>query len=193
MKINVANFCSLSRASDFQDWLKSVALDLHTELIEHLKLGKSCGSNKNKMHMIYDKLKQVNLHEALVTFLKRTHPNMLMPEAPGAIAISAETAIAPIEVTAEIANVHGVFPSYKPGLLMLPQHGIFMAHDYESVMNKIVNFLRNKISTDYIVLKSNLYWHGYVEYFDRKFILEVDKIKRENRPIAKYKLKNGIK
>lgn len=188
MRIDVNSFCSLSRATDFQDWLKSVAAPLHTELIEHLKLGKSCGSNKNKMRVIYDKIKLGGLDNKLKDFLKSTHPNMLIAEQP---TVAAETN--KIEVTAEEANVHKVFPIYKPGLLMLPQQGIFIDNEYEPVMNQVMNFLKNKISTDYIVLKSNLYWHGYVEYFDRKFVDEIEKVKKENRPIAIYKAKHGIK
>lgn len=188
MRIDVNSFCTLSRATDFQDWLKSSALVLHTELIDHLKLGKSCGSNKNKMRVIYDKIKSAGLDKVLIDFLKRTHPNMLIAEQP-----SVKDEKNKIEVSADEANIHKIFPIYKPGLLMLPQQGIFVENDYESVMNQVVNFLKNKISTDYIVLKSNLYWHGYVEYFDRKFISEIDKVKREERPIAKYKLKHGIK
>ena len=194
MTVNVNSFCALSRTNDFQLWLKGAAADLHTDLIEHLKLGKSCGSNKNKMLIIYDKLKANNLESALIDFLKSSHPSILVEatvENKTKIADSVE--IAKIDLTSEEVNVHKVFPIYKPGVLMLPQQGIFVEKSYVAAMNKVIAFLRDKISTDYIVLKSNLYWHGYVEYFDKKFAAEADKVKRDTRPIALYRLKYGIK
>ena len=190
MIVDVTNFCSLSRAADFQEWLKSVSPSCHTDLIEHLKLGKSCGSNKNKMRIIYDELKKLNLNDALIAFLKSTHPNMVIAEESDTI--KPEPAPPP-KLTAEEANVHKVFPFYKPGLLLLPQQGILVGDTYESVLNQVVGFLRNKISTDYIILKSSLYWHGYVEYFDKRFMGDVAKVDRSKRPIAQYKAKYGIK
>lgn len=190
MIVDITNFCSLSRAADFQEWLKAVSPNSYHDLMEHLKLGKSCGSNKNKMRIIYDELKKASLNDALIAFLKMTHPNMLIADKDD---VAKPDGIPPPKVSSEDANIHKVFPIYKPGLLMLPQQAIFIGATYETVINQIVGFLRNKISTDYIILKSNLYWHGYAEYFDRKFIGEAEKVDRSKRPIAQYKLKYGIK
>ncbi len=203
MKIDVTRFCGLSRRDDFQEWLKSISIEYHDELINFLKLGKSCGDNKVKMEEIYGKLSKAGKSGLLIQFLKERYPHMLIfdnenvnrapvkPSNQGKENTVVKEVKPEIIVTLEELNYHKVFQIYKPGLMLLPHQMIFVDFNKNNLENKIINFTRTKIETDYIILKGPKFFHGYIEYFEKKFAGEASSVKPQNRPIFIYKRKNN--
>jgi hypothetical protein len=190
MIIDATLYCGLSRRADFQEWLKSVSIECHEELISWLKLGKSCSKNKIKMTDIYEKLKIKGLDDELIKFLQSRYPHMLI-HTNSKIDIVAKPKQQNIQITIDDANHHKIFKVYKPGLLMIPQQIIFVNDDYDFIYNQTISFIRNKINTDYIILKGEQFWHSYIEYFDKRYANYVDKL-LGNRQIKLYKIKNGL-
>ena len=191
MKIDVAKFCGLSRRSDFQIFLKSLSEQYYNDLISFLNLKKGCGYNRKFMEGIYSKLKDENKESLVIEFLSNNYPMLLihddkMPE----IQKTPKTSNVKKDVD---SNIHGVFPLYRPGLLLLPQRMIFVDDSETRIYNRTINFIRRKISTDYLILKGDSMWHSYIEFFDQRFASEADGIQKEDRPIAIYRRKHNLK
>jgi hypothetical protein len=200
MKIDVTRFCGLSRREDFQQWLKSVSNAYYDELIYFLRLGKSCGDNKTKMEEIYQKLVNDKKSDSMTEFLAKNYPHMLIYDKNDAIkneAVKKEIAasapvIQKINISLEEQNFHKVFQIYKPGILLLPHQMIFIDKDKRLLENRIIEFIRMKIQTDYLILEGPNFFHGYIEYFEKRFATEATKFKNDNRPIFTYKRKNHL-
>lgn len=198
MKIDITRFCGLSRREDFQDWLKSISVDYYNELINHLKLGKSCGSNKSKMEEIYSKLEKDNKVELMVKFLSDKYPHILIYDnnsknKNSLVKIEKEPKkIEKLNLSLNELNYHKVFPKYKPGIMLLPHQMILIDYNEKALENRIIEFIRNKIQTDYLILKGPKFYHGYIEYFERRFNSDAVKYQVNNRPIFLYK-KNNLK
>lgn len=195
MKIITDQFCNLSRSKEFQNFLRSIAPDLYKKLIKHLQLGESCRSNRKKMIEIQNDLENRKLHGDLYAFLESKFPQ--------SIAISSSEA--PIEkhivrkLTATSKNdlynkmnYHEVFELYRPKVLTIPQRHIIVGPTKSYVKNKINLFVMNKLDIDYIILKGDELWHGYIEYFDMRFAPHIQNIQYNHRPIAQYRAKNNI-
>jgi hypothetical protein len=185
MKIDVTRFCGLSRRDDFQNWLRSVSSEYCDELISFLKLGKSCGDNKTKMEEIYKKLINDNKSELMIEFLHKNYPHMIIHDknSPNKININNEK----ITPTIDELNYHKVFQKYKPGFLLIPHQMIFIDNNYRLLENRVIEFIRMKIQTDYLILRGPQFFHGYIEYFEKEFASEAAKFDNHNRPIFIYK------
>ena len=199
MKIDIARYCSLSKRADFQNFIKNVNSSYYDELIHTLRKNAGCGANKKTMLSIHQKLINDGREFLLIQFLHDKYPSMVIHEASDNV--SKTTPIPKNKQIIEIKskqesidyNHHKVFAFYKPGLMLLPQQMILISEEEQEVYNMTINFIRNKISTDYIILKGDKYWHSYIEFFDKRFANDVDKVLKENRPIFLYKKKYKLK
>lgn len=196
MKIDVTRFCGLSRREDFQNWLKSISSEHYEELMSFLKLGKSCGDNKNKMEKIYEKLINENRSNLMISFLSKNYPHMLIydnKDVHKKEKIDIKKVKRPVNLSMEDLNFHKVFQRYMPGLMLIPHQMIFIDNDRHSLEGRITEFTRMKVQTDYLILQGPVFFHGYIEYFERKFATEASKFQNKNRPIFVYKRKNNLR
>jgi hypothetical protein len=204
MKIDQRKFCGLSKSKNFQSFLRENYPILFQGLIEHLQQGKGCGANKNKMIEIYKEIEKVDGIPKLVEFLQNVNPSSVVVENPISIndknPVVSSTLINPyVAFEARSSsdlfhklNIHNVFDIFKPGVFMIPQRMIVFDITREGCANKVVNFIRNKINTDYVILKGPKYWHGYIEYFEPQHNEEAKKINIDDRPISRYKKKFNL-
>ena len=196
MRILKDRFCGLSKARDFQNFLKSVAPDLYRLLINHLQLGEGCQSNKKKMIEIYESIKDRNILGKLETFLANNHPNMVIIDTNIEKPKNENTVVKiKAESTEELydkMNHHKVFDIYRPRLLTIPQRKIIIGPTKSDVKNSINRFVSGKVGVDHLILKGPELWHGYVEFFDARFLNHIEGLDHSQRPITVYKRKNDI-
>lgn len=193
--IDQSRFCGLSRANDFQLFLRKLAPDLYQELINYLQLGKGCRSNQEKMAIIFANIKKRGLIPEVEEFLSKNHPHIIKKDKPKKKikriikTIKASNA----EELYQKMNYHKVFDIYRPKIFFIPQRRIIVEAQKQEVINNITRFVRNKIDVDYIILKGPELWHGYIEFFDKRFMGLTQKLNKSQRPIAQYRKRNGIK
>jgi hypothetical protein len=193
VEIKSSSFCGLSRAKDWQNWLKNVAPDLHKDLLKVVDSGKGCRANSNKMMDIYFTLHKRGLEPQLETFLKRRFPWIIKPpEEPTRKQIrkkvnkvkAAEANRPRKHMNWETINKHNVFLSYRPDILSFPQKHIIIA-DPKFIYDQVQSFVANKLAVDYLIIDD----HAYIEYFEPKYVAVVARIPREARDIYKYRIK----
>lgn len=195
--IDKNRFCGLSRAKDFQLFLRKLAPDLYQQLINHLSLGKGCRSNQEKMASIFADIKKRGMLEDIENFLIKSHPHIVRKDKAEKKQRS-KREIKTIKANSaedlyDKMNYHKVFEFYRPKLFFIPQRRIIIGAQKRDVLNDITRFARNKIDVDYIILKGPELWHGYVEFFDKRFMGLTEKLDKSQRPIALYRKRNGIK
>lgn len=187
MNIKIGHFCGLSSATDFRSWLKTTALDLYDELINHPIKG--CKSKQEKMVVIKDKLYERGQGSELETFIKKRYPYMIVEDKLDTQPTlqkprPARTIVAEPEVSdhIEVINKHKVFKRYRPDLLTFPQKYIIIGNK-DKLPELIKEFAADKVGVDYIIIDD----HAYIEYFKRKYSDVSEKIKPESREIWVYK------
>lgn len=198
MKILESRFCGLSRAKDFQVFLKGLEPSIYQKLINHLQLNEGCKSNSAEMVKIYKEIKDGGKEPKLIEFMLDRYPHMVirgkdkseevkkvvMPE--HSYKVVKLTAATPDQLY-EKMNFHKVFEIYRPKILFIPQRKIFVGPNKRHVINSITRFSATKLDVDYIVLEGPELWHGYVEYFDPRFRDQIKTVNHNQRPIAKYR------
>lgn len=192
--IDKDRFCTLSRAKDFQLFLRKLAPDLYQNLVNHLQLGEGCRSNKKKMISIFSLLESNGKIKEVEDFISKNHPHMIKVENKKIInkkKVQVLRAKTKEELYTKM-NYHKVFDIYRPRLLFIPQRRIFVGISRESVYKDIIKFIRGKIEVDYLILKGLDLWHGYVEFFDLKYADYIEKLDKSQRPITIYRNKNNI-
>lgn len=195
MRILESRFCSLSRAKDFQAFLKNLDSELYQLLINHLQLNEGCKSNSEKMKSIYLNIKSRGKENELISFMLDRYPHMVargkkkknVREEPNKQIKVKRLAAATTDELYDKMNYHKVFDVYRPKVLFIPQRKIIVGPNKDYVVNAINKFLSGKIDTDYIVLEGPEFWHGYVEYFDIRFRNSVKSLDHSRRPIARYR------
>jgi len=185
MKISTKGFCGLSKQKDLQSFLSKVAPDLSDELIAHLQKVEGCSSNKKKMVEIYQTIMERGLENDVNEFVKKRYPHLIIKDKDDSPKQGNKPVF--VDLSPNDANYHRVFKIYKPGMLLIPQRKILVCSDKRALRNKIINFCRSQLSTDYIILEGPKYWHGYIEYLEKRYINEVDQIDKLNRPIFLYR------
>ena len=186
-EIRSDQFCALANDEHWQSWLETKAPDLYEELIKHLKISKSCRSNRELMGVIKRKLASRGFGTELIEFLRAFFPIILkiLPSEPPT---RKPKRIENKTVDLNNPNKHGVFALYKPYLLSFPHKKIIIDNDYESLRRKVRKFTKTKIYTDWIIIGDR----AYVEYFESKFRPEAEKVPLETREINIYKRKNDL-
>lgn len=200
MRILEDRFCNLSRAKDFQVFLKGLDSELYQKLINHLQLNENCSSNKSKMKVIYKELKERHKEQQLLNFMFEYYPHMVVKSSPKKndkkeeekTVIKQVVATSPDELYTKM-NYHKVFDIYRPKILFIPQRKIFIGPDKKYVLGSINQFTTNKLDVDFIILQGPDLWHGYVEYFDLRFRDHIKTINHSQRPIFKYRANNGLR
>ena len=193
IEIKSSSFCGLSRSKDWQTWLEDVAPDLYKDLLKVIDSSKGCRANSNKMMDIYFALHKRGLEPQLETFLKRRFPWIIKtPQEPTAKQLKDNVRTVKLVETQnprkrpnwDVLNKHKVFLSYRPDILSFPQKHIIIANP-QVIYDQVQAFVANKLAVDYLIIEN----HAYIEYFDTKYAVVVDRIPRESRDIYKYRAK----
>lgn len=158
-------FCALARDEGWQGWLKSVAGDLYTKLLQHLEKSTSCKSNKAVMYVVLVELDKRKLTDDLVKFLSDYYPIALKIES-NEITLNRQ-----VKIEGD-PNKHKVFKSYRPYLMSFPQKIIIVDGDRASLEHRTKAFIKNMIKADYIIIEDR----SYIEYFEPQYKDESEKI-----------------
>ena len=194
-------FCNLSRAKDFQLFLKELAVDLYQKLIDQLQLGEGCQSNKKKMIEIYDEIKQRGDEAKLINFIEMNHPHMILrtkveepkeEEKPVQLSVKKLEAASLDELYTKM-NHHKVFEVYRPKVMFVPQRKILVGPSRAHVISATNKFIRTKVDADYLVLEGPELWHAYIEYFDQRYVKLSGNVDQSKRSISIYKKRHGLK
>jgi hypothetical protein len=175
--IDQDQFCSLAASDKFRLWLKNTDPDLHAGLIEHLRKGLGCKSNKEKMKSIFDKIKRddeklVELNE----WIKDVYPSLLVYDPKK-----------PLRLRANNEDIHGVFPDYDPTLPTIPRRVIITVHD--AVRNEmdlrglIGAFCTKQAYCDYFTTGDR----AYIEYLPKELAGYVNKIPDANLMLPRFR------
>jgi len=185
-EIKTSAFCGLSRSKDWQNWLEETAPDLHASLMTTVGSAVGCRANSNKMMDIYFDLNKRGLEPQLITFLKRRFPWIIKGEKP----TQQPSIVFPTQRVQNYPkdwasyNKHGVFGVYRPDILSFPQK-LIIIDSPDRLMQRVQHFAQDKLAVDYIIIDDR----AYIEYFDSKYAMIVDKFPRDSRDIYKYRLK----
>lgn len=183
MRIKTSSFCSLSRHEAWQSWLGQAAPDLLTDLDNTIKSRKGCRANSDKMMAIYHELYKRKLGNQFEKFISEKFP-WLVENGPSRPTNKFPTVIKRTELKESNSdlNKHQVFTSYRPHLLDFPQK-LIIVDTPQNLYKRVQGFVQDKIGVDYIIIDD----HAYIEYFEPKYAGVVDRIKRENREIYRFR------
>ena len=187
MKIKINSFCSISRNPDWHDFLERVAPEILKELMVFIRANKSCRTAKTKMIEIYKKLYSMGLGGQFEDFVKRRFPYIVEGDDPKPKA--ARKAYVPTEkriVPPQRLNKHGVFKSYNPRILTFPHKLVLTNDNSEDLLAETKRFMRDKISTDYLILENV----AYIEYLLPKYKDIANQIPPDGWEIENFRRKN---
>ncbi len=194
MKIKISNFCSMSRNSDWLDFLKSIAPELYYELNDFLRAQKGCKSAKDKMVDIYRKIYAMGKGNEFESFVSIRFPYIIESNdkdgmrPPQNNRQTVARYIKPIlssKTSDESLNKHNVFKSYKPDMLTFPQKLIIVNSDPKLLIDTVRSFIADKVGVDYVIIEDR----AYIEYFLPKYKDLIYKVPYQNREIARFKVK----
>jgi len=173
MIVNPSQFCALSTSDVFLRWLYDVDKKIHIDLIEHLRGGNGCKSNRNKMVQILKDLQNKGWEDRLTTFLRRNYPSVLKSE---------------IVDDYNSLNIHGVFEYYDPTLATFPRRLIITDADtgHITLKSAVINFCAQQAYCDHIFLDDR----AYIEYLPPEFATLKDQIPAKNWQVVLYRRKN---
>ena len=77
-KINIKQYCALSKEQKWLDWLQQIAPDQHEKLTEHNKNNNTgCRENREIMTKIHKELTNRGKYEELYQFIKKEYPILI--------------------------------------------------------------------------------------------------------------------
>lgn len=189
MRVKTSMFCSLSRNAHWQEWLLKHTPDLHEDLLKTLAKG-SCHANKEKMigHLVL--IKQRGLVSEFEKLIRERFPYVEDKEGSTSTPQKKREKIIPLSQPRGIVdlNKHKIFKAYHPHILSYPAKIIIVGKSRDDVRRRVYNFIRSKISVDWIIVEDR----AYVEYFFEQHRETAAKIKAEEREIAQYRRKNNL-
>lgn len=146
------------------------------------------------MKEIRTELYSRQLGAAFESFIKTNYPMIIEQEIKPVIQKEEPTVVKqppkPVRTAAPtIVNKHNVFKNYRAGLLTFPHKKILINPNKQHLEAIIQSFIKDKVGVDYIIVDD----HAYIEYFNKVYANEVDKITKESRDIYQYRLKNNVK
>ena len=186
LELKETQFCGLSRAKKWKDWLNTIAPNLLQNLNDLHKQGKAgCRANQEIMLKIRGDLYKNGHGNAFETFITSTYPQLIK-----------KSAIAPTKknieriskfVSEEEYNKHKIFKSYRPSLLTFP-HKYIICGPNDILEKRARLFVRDKVAYDYLIIEDRC----YIEYFEKKYASEALRFPKNKREIFVYrqKLKN---
>ena len=169
MKINPKEFCYLSQSEVFLDWLYSISPPLHAGLVDHLKKGLGCGSNKQAMLNL---LKTITENSIWVSSIS----NFLRDNFPAII----------VEDDIKIINKHGVFDYYDPMLATYPRRMIIL-DESGNLKEAVLSFCAKHGYCDYVIVEDR----AYIEYLPQELLSIKNDIPSQNWQVKIYKAKNA--
>ena len=190
MKLKTSHFCGLSSATDWRNWLKSVALDLYDDLVN--APSKGCRANQEKMIGIQHTLIQRGLQAKLEAFLRKRFPYVIDEDDHATINVLKPTKVPPptkpVAGHIETMNKHKVFRNYRPDILSFP-HKYIITGNPATLKERVKDFTFDKVGVDTLIIED----HAYIEYFHKRYSDVVEKVPKENRDIWIYrqKMKQG--
>jgi len=174
MKINPNEFCYLAKSELFLVWLRSIDAKLHDGLIEHLKAGLGCTSNKAKMLEVLRALIRDNRIVVLLErFLRQNFPALIVDDA--------KTAVLPERVQ----NKHRVFTYYDPTLATFPRRLIFIG---SNLPKKVRDFCAGQFYCEHVIVEDR----AYVEYVPNDSAAIKPNIPEKNWQIRGFRKRSGI-
>jgi len=86
-------------------------------------------------------------------------------------------------------NKHGVFKSYKPGILSFPHKLILVDSNSEQLVKRVKDFLADKVKIDYLIIGDT----AYIEYLMKKYEDILHQIPQNAREIEQFRRKMAQK
>jgi hypothetical protein len=138
---------------------------------------------------IYKKLYSIGKGERFEDFIRRRFPYIIESDQKKPVASGLPKRIKPKKMQAAPKDKHGVFKQYKPGLLTFPQKLILVDADAESLLNRVKDFLKDKVQIDYLLLGDT----AYIEYVLKKYEDVVSQIPEHAKEIQQFRLRMSQK
>ena len=175
--IDQEQFCTLASSDKFRLWLKDIDPDAHVDLVEHLRKGLGCKSNKEKMKAIFDKFRHDEEKLAkLNEWVKDVYPSLIIHDPKK-----------PLRLRANNSDKHGVFPDYDPTLPTIPRRLIITIQDAAKngmdLRGLISAFCVKQVYCDHIITDDR----AYVEYLPRELSGHVNKIPDSNLMLPRFR------
>lgn len=76
-KINIKQYCALSKEQKWLDWLQQIAPDQYEKLIEHNKNNTGCRENRQIMSKIHQELINMGKYDELYKFIEKEYPILI--------------------------------------------------------------------------------------------------------------------
>jgi len=174
MKINPNEFCYLAQSESFLVWLRGADAKLHTDLVDHLKGGFGCTSNKAKMlEVLRALIRDSRAVVLLERFLRQNFPAMIIDD------------IKATPPTKQVPNKHRVFTYYDPTLATFPKRIIFVGPD---LLKRIRDFCAAQFYCEHVIIED----HAYIEYIPNESAVLKSSIPDKNWQIRQFKKRSRI-
>lgn len=178
MDIDSNQFCYLSTSESFLGWLYRYAPALHTQLIQHLKQGKGCASNRQKMLDILSQIKkEEKLSLQLASFIQENYPHLIKNDDQQSF-----------RHVADRLNRHNVFGYYDPSLNTFPRRLILTQQPDTGLERDVLDFCSQHGYCEHLILEDR----AYIEYLPPEYIQLKDQIPEENWEIRAYRRANHL-
>lgn len=76
-KINIKQYCSLSKEQKWLNWLQQIAPDQYEKLITHNKNNTGCRENREIMSKIHQELTNRGKYDELYKFIEKEYPILI--------------------------------------------------------------------------------------------------------------------
>jgi hypothetical protein len=172
MKINSNEFCHLAKSEVFLVWLRNIASDLHTDLVNHLKVGKGCAANKAKMLDTLRVLVDRKLEAVLEQFLQQKFPAILIDNNSGVVA------------PRKVENKHRVFSYYDPSLITFPRRIIMVGNN---IHKRLQDFCAKQFYCEHVIIED----YAYIEYVSNEKAEYKSSIPEKNWQIRMFKKRSN--
>jgi len=177
--IRVEAFCSLSTNDVWQAWLHKYDVVLYQELVEHLKVSRGCGHNREKMVELMGKIEAMpGGHQALVDFLKVSFPSMLDWSGADPVPQPVPQQLPGVE----LPQVPFVWTG-SGSQLTFPRRAVLEHQDHNVLLENVRQLVSDKVKYDYVILGSR----AYVEFVPATHAKIVDQIPDKNWKVTVYK------
>jgi hypothetical protein len=168
MKIKIDRFCALATSPSWQAWLYHHDKDIYRDFYQRLQQSRGCNQNRDLMSDILRQVEKKGGGEALLTFLKRQYPHMLIDDTP-------------VPTVAETQPTTKVFDHYNPAILTYPRRFILTGPE---LSRQVQSFIIDKLKSDYVIVDGV----AYIEYLTKADAHVKDSIPIDNWAVSKWKL-----
>jgi len=176
MKIDSGQFCQLSTSDSFIRWLYETDEPLYMDLVTHLREGRGCGANREKMKQILTTILEGPNKGKLEDFLRNHYPGIIKGE------VVDHT---PPDFDFNTLNVHGVFEHYDPTLNAFPRRLIITDADvgHAHLSKAVDDFCAQQAHCEFVYLDVR----AYIEYLPPEHAGFKDKVPERNWAVVRYR------